>query len=859
MTRKRYLGRVFAYRFKKAHGHALGNSRAMVFRPAPPPHPGGAGRWRRLPATFAAAVVLASSTYAYAGSTTPAYAQQRPATAGLAQLPSSVTMQGMIAAGEIPFSAEMRASPPGTMERIKDFVGSILTGDLTAAITLDDATVAGVSGDELAVKYGEELEGDAPEGDGGPGVELAEGGPDAGGGGKSDGAPGSTGGPDVAEDPFASPSLGGDGSSLGTNVARSDPVADGGGVSSDPGELASLGIPGESPPSHPTSQPLEHQAARPTTEPAPSPQEPADPALQPAQPAGITGYSGSEGGAPPSTTPPAGFDPLAAEETGPPTSPGNSDMTPGNSDEAPGNSASAPADPPADPPNTPPPFEADPSSSPDNAHDPGTHPGSGGGEEDDEIGGPIIDEGNGDGSSDQDSGTPPFGVGPPEAVPPGDAGEKPVKGPGAEPDTGPGTEPGTEPGAVPGADPGSGGSDSDEPGADPDDGQPVATDPAPGTSADGGPAGGTDGEPPDDPQDGPDQGANPHDELSQPDPADGGSRPPGRPEDRPGEGSGEGSGEGTEGQGRPGPGPGEGGPDTARPDQEHDPQGQQPGSGDRPEQEDNPAPDGQNYRPGGAQDQNPRPEGSDKPDRPAANDPDRPGRPEQEPGGGGRGEPDSAQGSSPEGTGREDAGPSDDRSAGAFGLDPAETGRASSGGDPDTGGAPRFDRRPYVTVHTEDGTSTVERHRPNGTHEILYRGFKGFGEAVDVAVDHGAVASGRPAEPSGRSGQPASTGATASAPSAAEPRADPQSEPQVALQSKPHLRKQPVGATGSGERADVGPGGLSPVHRPAQEDQSLRAAPDLQPAAPAQPIVETVPEAAAQPDAGGARSDPSRA
>ena len=193
MTRKRYLGRVFACRFKKAHGHALGNSRAMVFASAPPeasPAPGGAGHWRRLPATFAAAVVLASSTYAYAGSTTPAYAQQRPAAASaasLAQLPTGVTMQGMIAAGEIPFSPEMLASPPGTMERIKDFVGSILTGDLTAAITLDDATVAGVSGDELAVKYGEELEGDAPEGDGGPGVELAEGDPDAG-GGKSDGA-----------------------------------------------------------------------------------------------------------------------------------------------------------------------------------------------------------------------------------------------------------------------------------------------------------------------------------------------------------------------------------------------------------------------------------------------------------------------------------------------------------------------------------------------------------------------------------------------------------------------------------------------------------------------------------------------
>ena len=170
-----------------------------------------------------------------------------------------LTTEAMIGAGRSPLSEDLLAADSGgILDVMRNFLDSILEGDLLPAITLKDATVAGVGGDELGYAYGQEaaaLEGglDRPS-EAGPGVELADvpnpATADGPGGTEGDGS-GDGSGDGVADSSFASPSLGGNPGSL-DDVESADPSGFGTeerDFAPDDGELASLGLPGESPPS----------------------------------------------------------------------------------------------------------------------------------------------------------------------------------------------------------------------------------------------------------------------------------------------------------------------------------------------------------------------------------------------------------------------------------------------------------------------------------------------------------------------------------------------------------------------------------------------------------------------------------
>lgn len=210
-------------------------------------------------------VVFAGTVAASASAQQPGQSAPQPLSPLVAAPLPEVSTGGIIAAGQVPFDPAKMASAGGLEAargggaRLDTFLSSMLSEVLLPSISLADAMVAGVGGDELAAAYEDEFSGEGgvfESADEDPGVEFVSRGPEA-----NEDEPLRS-----SDDPgdFRSPSLGGEhdtpeeiARSLPDDYGGEPPAADEDSFEGDPSEdLAGMGIPGRSPePGYPAAEP----------------------------------------------------------------------------------------------------------------------------------------------------------------------------------------------------------------------------------------------------------------------------------------------------------------------------------------------------------------------------------------------------------------------------------------------------------------------------------------------------------------------------------------------------------------------------------------------------------------------------
>jgi hypothetical protein len=289
---------------------------------------------KRLAAGAAAATLLFVATGGNAAlARKPVVPPTGPAAIANAPL---LTMEGMISAGQKSFDDSLMVEPESS-SLVQEIFAPILKGHLLPEISLADATLAGVGGDELAYTYGEEATEESPADEdprpAGDGAELAE-------------APHSGAGEETREG-FVSPSLGGDEESP-EEIAASDPTSYGTNGADTPedatsSELGSLGIPADQrtpeddgPVPDTRQPPVEDADGQPQAYPEPVEED------GPAQPADPSGFipGPTEEGSPGGDYPPAeeqqAYDGSSTSGQEPPVFGAAPDEGSGSSEDAPG-------------------------------------------------------------------------------------------------------------------------------------------------------------------------------------------------------------------------------------------------------------------------------------------------------------------------------------------------------------------------------------------------------------------------------------------------------------------------------------------------------------------------------------------